>query len=112
MGHSHRGANGQALYGFPGPDDQKSYTCTHVLEDGQPILRVSHDVDDGAWQFLCDGLHEDAAVGRVVCLGCMVERDPSLQALADLPPGWGADRATPSAPWERSVNDYDDAADD
>jgi hypothetical protein len=75
-----------------------------VLEGGRPILRVSHDDDDGAWQFLCGDVHEDAAEGRIVWLGCMVDRDPSLQELADVPLGWGADRDTVSAPWERSAN--------
>jgi hypothetical protein len=44
-----------------------SYSCVHVLEQGRPILRVSHDEDDGAWQFHCGSLHE-TEVGRLVCL--------------------------------------------
>ena len=28
-------------------------TCCHILENGEPILYVSHDEDDGMWQFLC-----------------------------------------------------------
>ncbi len=104
MSQSHRHADGDAPYGFPGPANQVSYTCAHVLDKGRPILRVSHDDDDGAWQFLCGSLHEDAAEGRIVCLACMVERDPTLQALADLPLGWGADRERADATWQRSAN--------
>jgi len=104
MTHRHREANGKTLHAFPGPENQVSYTCAHVLEGGLPILRVSHDEDDGAWQFLCGGLHPDAAEGRIVCLGCMVERDSSLQEVADLPLGWGADRGSVDARWERSAN--------
>ena len=33
-------------------------TCCHILENGEPILYVSHDEDDGMWQFLCGKAHE------------------------------------------------------
>ena len=33
-------------------------TCFHILENGEPILYVSHDEDDGMWQFLCGKAHE------------------------------------------------------
>jgi len=104
MSHSHHDSTHDTSVGFPGPENQVSYTCAHVLEQGRPILRVTHDEDDGAWQFLCGGLHPDAAEGRLVCLGCMVGRDESLRELADLPQGWGADRDTVHDPWERSPN--------
>ncbi len=104
MTHSHSSDHGVAAHGFAGLENQKSYTCTHVLDSGLPILRVSHDADDGAWQFLCGGLHDDPDEGRLVCVGCMVGRDPSLRELADLPLGWGADRDAADAPWDRSSN--------
>jgi hypothetical protein len=65
-----------------------------------PILRVCHDADDGAWQFLHGGpvSEEDAAV---VGLGRMLERDPSLRELADLPEGWIAERADVGSAWMR-----------
>ncbi len=28
------------------------FTCSHVLEEQHPVLRVTHDEDGGAWQFL------------------------------------------------------------
>ena len=44
---------------FPFADspDTAVITCHHVLE-GSPILRVTHDADDGMWQFLCGHVHE------------------------------------------------------
>jgi hypothetical protein len=102
MSHSHPNSNGEAYASFPGPENQASYTCAHVLEQGRPILRVTHDDDDGAWQFLCGGLHASAAEGRVVCLGCTVGGDNSLRELADLPVGWCAHRDSVGGPWERS----------
>lgn len=50
---------------FPFDDQQNTacFVCCHVLE-GQPILYVSHDKDDGMWQFLCGSNHdmEDARI--------------------------------------------------
>ena len=50
-----------------------------------------HDADDHGWQFIGSS---DASVvdGRVVCLEEIVQLDPSVLAVADLPPGWQAVR--------------------
>jgi hypothetical protein len=86
---------------FEDPQDVAAISCRHIL-DGRPILRVTHD-DDGSWQLLCGEPHvsEDA---KVVCLGCMVRREPTLLELADLPLGWCADRDSVASGWERSQN--------
>lgn len=88
---------------FEDAENTATYSCCHVIEEGHPILRVAHDEDDGAWQFLCGQLHvsED---GRLVCLGCMVVRDATLVELADLPLGWGADRESTNTVWIREQN--------
>jgi GNAT superfamily N-acetyltransferase len=75
-------------------------TTRQVLE-GAPILRVAHDADDGSWQFLC-GTTDETSDGRVVGLGSLCDRDPSLLGLADLPEGWSAWRERPGAPWRRN----------
>ena len=77
-----------------------SITTRQVLEDGAPILRVTHDDDDGCWQFLC-GTTDDPADARVVGLGEMYARDATVGELADLPEGWKAWRAAPGLPWHR-----------
>jgi len=62
-------------------------TLDRIVDGRRPILFVSHDVDDGGWQFLDgDGVTEKDA--RVVSLQELVERDPTLRELADLPVGW------------------------
>lgn len=48
---------------------------------------------------------EDA---RIVGLGEILEIDPSLSELADLPYGWQAWRENASAPWQRFVNDREE----
>ena len=64
-----------------------SITTRQVL-DGAPVLLVTHDDDDGSWQFLC-GTTDDPADARVVGLGEMYKRDPSLGEVADLPKAGG-----------------------
>jgi hypothetical protein len=84
---------------FQDAPNTASITTRQVL-GGAPILVVTHDADDGGWQFLCGTTH-DPADGRVVGLGRMYARDPSLGELADLPEGWRAWRASPAHAWER-----------
>jgi hypothetical protein len=67
---------------------------------GAPILLVTHDADDGSWQFLC-GTMDETSDGRVVGLGRLCDRDPSLLELADLPEGSRAWRERAGAPWRR-----------
>ena len=84
---------------FDDAPNPASITTRQVL-DGAPILLVTHDADDGSWQFLC-GTTDDPADARVVGLGDMYKRDPTLAALADLPEGWRASRASATLPWQR-----------
>ncbi len=84
---------------FADPPNVAVLTTRHILA-GLPVLLVSHDLDDGAWQFLTDELVVPAD-GRVVGLGQMIERDASLAELADLPAGWQARRERLGAAWVR-----------
>jgi hypothetical protein len=71
--------------------------------DGDPILFVSHDSDDDGWQFL-DGREPDTREGRLISMGHALALDPTLRAVADLPPGWIAWRDHPDVGWSRAVN--------
>ena len=62
---------------------------------------MTHDEDDGAWQFLC-GTTNRAEDARVIGLGTALKIDPSLGKLADLPLGWRAWRTSITATWERA----------
>jgi hypothetical protein len=46
---------------FDDPENTAVFTTQHVLEYGQPIVRVTHDVEDGAWQFHGDSCRERRA---------------------------------------------------
>lgn len=73
-------------------------TCCHILENGEPILYVSHDEDDGMWQFLCGSAHETAEA-RLVSLKSVFDLDHSVGVLKDMPCGCYAERKTQKDNW-------------
>ena len=75
-----------------------------MLEEGSPILLVTHDADDGSWQFLC-GSTDDVDDARLIGLECALELDSGLVELADLPLGWKAWRDSPEHEWDRFAAD-------
>ncbi len=78
-------------------------TTRQVMEQAWPILLVTHDGDDPrGWQFLNGrGDTDDRSNGIPVHVDHVIERDPSVTELADLPPGWHAWRETEGHPWVR-----------
>jgi len=91
--------NSVSDYQFDQPSDTACITCSHVRNDGAPVLFVTHDADDGGWQFLCAGEHdiEDAIV---IGMGSVIDLDPTLNGLHDMPEGYGATRDALGARWE------------
>jgi hypothetical protein len=85
---------------FRDPENLAVFTTRQVLEDGRPIQLVTHDAEDGAWQFLSDGAALESD-GRIIALREALDIDQAIAELADLPTGWQAFRATPSSPWKR-----------
>ena len=75
-------------------------TSRAIVAGGDWIAYVSHDEDDGGWQF-----HGPEAItvddAAVVALGTLLAKDPSIAQLSDLPEGWQASRGTRDGPWER-----------
>ena len=87
------------------PGNLKTYICTHVFLEECPVLLVIHD-KDGDWGFVCGGLHQDAAEDyRIVGVGHLTARDPSLNECADLPAGFEAERSALGQPWIRIASD-------
>jgi hypothetical protein len=88
-------------------DDLNNYVFTtrFVIEDNSAIIFVSHD-DEGDWQFLSEeGPKENEA--RIVLLGEMIQHDPSILEIADLPLGAKAFRDNAGSPWRIKKNSND-----
>lgn len=85
---------------FDDPENVATMTVRQVTHGGQPILLVSHDADDGMWQFLTGGPVE-MVDAMIVSLREVYQIDPSIAELADLPLGWQAWRSSAGEPWQR-----------
>lgn len=85
---------------FADPENAAVITLKQIVNEGEPILHVTHDSDDGGWQFLGwdDAKEEDV---KIVALRTIVRIDPGVQELADLPLGWHAWRRAVDQPWQR-----------
>ena len=88
---------------FDDPPNVAVIADRRIISGGAWIAYVSHDEDDGGWQFHVDGdappSESDAAV---VGLATIVRLDETIVELADLPIGWHAWRESRGAPWHRA----------
>ena len=76
------------------------YLSETVHEGTEAVTYVSHDADDGAWQFLGNSMSNGG--GPVIsCFHHPIDRDPTLSELADLQLGWYAERDKIGEPWVR-----------
>lgn len=80
------------------------FTSKRIVHEGDWVYYVTHDADDGAWQFHPHSGLTPESEAAVVSLETMVKLDSSLTQLADLPLGWHAWRKSPEANWERAPN--------
>ena len=87
---------------FEDPPNVAAITTRGVIEGEEWIALVTHDDDDGSWQFHGpNGANVDDA--RVVALHRILALDPSVGELADLDYGWRAWRTAPDAAWQRAA---------
>jgi hypothetical protein len=86
---------------FTDPENLAVFTLKRIVQGQSPILRVTHDEDDGGWQFL-DGGEVTVEEASLVSLRAMTRLDPSVLELTDLPLGWAASRSGPGEPWQRA----------
>jgi hypothetical protein len=85
----------------PDPEAAEVITLGRILRGETQLLLVTHDADDGSWQCL-DGDHAFEEDAQVASLELMMQFDPTLRTLADLPVGWYAWRASVDEPWRRA----------
>jgi hypothetical protein len=69
------------------------------MDENEPILLVFHD-EDGDWEFL-SSYEEHADEVVLVHLGHVLEWDPTVSVLEDLPKGWKAWRWSVEDEWVR-----------
>jgi hypothetical protein len=88
---------------FDQPPNCAVITLRQIMNGEQPILYISHDSDDGGWQFLSQETPEVEDC-ILVSLKRIVEHDSSVLAVANLPLGWCAERASIQESWRRFPN--------
>jgi hypothetical protein len=88
-----------SLAHFSSKAEVAAYVCSHVFEHTRPVLLVMREDED--WQFLCGKAHP-GELPRVVGMNHLLDDDPSLHQLVDLPTNWEAERKSSVDPWIRS----------
>lgn len=84
---------------FADPKNVAVFSTKEISQKKKPILWVSHDFDDGAWQFT-SGESMAEIEPTIVSLERMVRIDPSIKELANLPLGWKATRECADSTWK------------
>jgi hypothetical protein len=77
------------------------FVTKRVLEDPASVRRVFHD-EEGDWQ-LFDEPETDPGEPSLLHLFHVLDADPSLLEVLDLPEGAAAERASPGEPWVREM---------
>lgn len=86
---------------FPDPPHTRVYLSETVFKGIEAVTYVSHDAEDGAWQFLGPRMIDGG--GPVIsCFHHPIDCDPSLAELGDLPRGWCAERNKVGESWVRT----------
>jgi hypothetical protein len=88
------------VWPFDQPENCGTIISRAILDGRSMIQFVSHDDDDHGWQFL-DNETSKPEQAALVCLSHVLEIDPTVLELADLPPGWIATRAKKGESWVR-----------
>lgn len=89
---------------FSDPKNVACFTEKSIMNGKQAILLVSHDAEDGSWQFLPGG-NREIANAIMVSLEEIAHIDPSIFELTNLSFGWKAIRKSAGDPWVLSEND-------
>jgi len=90
-------------YKFLDDKNTMAITTKKIVSGQSDILLVSHDEDDGMWEFL-DGEDVCEENALVVSMSEMVQIDESINKLYDLPLGWIAYRESKTTEWIRNLN--------
>ncbi|MEH6446922.1 MAG: hypothetical protein V7784_23770 [Oceanospirillaceae bacterium] len=75
-------------------------TTKQVVENSFSILMVVHYKDDDSWAFTCGTTNRSEDL-MLVAMGEVINLDPTLYSIADLPSGWSATRESINSEWVR-----------
>jgi hypothetical protein len=89
---------------FSDPPHTRVFLSEAVHNGLEAVTYVSHDSDDGAWQFLGDSM-SGGGEPVISCFHHPIDKDPTLKELFDLPVCWWAERGKPGDPWVRSQHE-------
>jgi hypothetical protein len=75
------------------------FTSGRVVNGREPVCLVFHH-ENGDWEFVTGDEQRSSEI-CLIHVGHIIEWDPSIAALADLPSGWKAWRESPASDWAR-----------
>lgn len=76
------------------------FTTKFITTDKKDITKVTHDKEDGAWQFFSDDHFDNFEdVAKIVGLGEIIKIDSSILELADMKEGYIAHRNSKGDKW-------------
>jgi hypothetical protein len=85
---------------FKEKDNTAVFTTKFVIKEGKDITLVTHEKEDGAWQFFSnDSFDNFEDVAMVVGLGEIIKIDSSLTEVSDMPKGYFAQRKFKGDKW-------------
>lgn len=87
---------------FPVPPDQRAFSCTHVVDDGEAVLWAARQSDETRgedWSIHCGAVGHKTEDMRMVHIAHLVRSAPSLRELSNLGIDEEALRADPDSPW-------------
>ncbi|QQC64329.1 hypothetical protein [Paraburkholderia ginsengisoli] len=87
---------------FSDPPNVVAIANRKIVEGADWIAYVSHDLDDGAWQFHTADAEVAEGDAVLVSLRNIAQIDSSVLQLADLPVGWHAWLEKKDMPWRRA----------
>jgi len=87
------------VFKFKEAENTACIVCSHILSKQLPILYAAHDAE-GDWQFLCGKDNHTEENAKVISLKEVVEIDPSVNDLFEMPNAVGTDRKTVKDKWK------------
>lgn len=94
----------KSRYKFSDPKNTTCIVCSHIIEHQSPILFVSHDEEDGVWQFLCGAENHEIEEAKIISLFEATNIDQSINDLSEMPLGFGATRDSINDIWQTFKN--------